>query len=244
MADKKNKKNAGVNITAGNKKEVGRIINYLAEGQGAEAKTPTGCIYNPDDYVTFALSEAKEIDAVVVISKDNHLMAESFPEGKPIYFITSKLNNAPFKEPQGLRGVMRVPTLRLDELLAAASEMLFELMPGRGKNIAVYCDAPRLASQLLQTKHRLFIAEHRMLLNKVSDYDYVVANFVASVKASRLQRGRSVGDALLKRPLLRDEPMLALIKKFYGLLDVRGLEVMGISLEFIAAVIEARKRTL
>lgn len=241
MADKKN---AGVNITAGNKKEMKRILNYLAEGQGAEAKTPTGCIYNPDDYVTFSLSMANQINAVVVISQDNHLMAENFPEGKPIYFVTPQLNNAPFKEPQGLRGILRVPTMRLEELLAAASEMLFELMPRRGKNIAVYCDAPRLASQLLQTKHRLFIAEHRMPLNKVSDYDYVVAAFVASVKASRLQRGRSVGDALLKRPLLRDAAMLAVIKKFYGLLDVRGLEVMGISRDFIAAVIEARKRTL
>ncbi len=189
MADKR-KKNAGVNITAGNKKEMKRILSYLAEGYGAEAKTPTGCIYNPDDYVTFALGNAKEIDATVVISKDNHLMAESFPEGKPIYFVTSELNNAPFKEPQGLRGILMVPTLRLDELLAAASEMLSELMPGRGKNIAVYCDAPRLAAQLLLTRHRLFIAEHRMPLNK--DYDYVVANFVASVKASRLQRGLSL----------------------------------------------------
>ncbi len=229
-----------------NKKEINRIVNYLSKGDGAEGKLPKGCIVSPDDYRTHALSEATELDAIVVISKDNHLLSENFPAGVPVYFITTQRNIAPFEEPKNMRGVMRVPTYRLDILIEEASNLLWELFPkvcGK-KNIAVYCDAPLLTAQLLATKHRLYIAEHKMSLKTMWDYDYIVSAFVVSVKASRLRRGRTIGEAILRRPSPRDGAMQAVIKKFYGLLDTEDLEILNLSRDFIESVIQERRKLL
>lgn len=222
-------------ITKNNKKEMNRVLRYLSKGDGAQAPQPIGGIIDPEDYRTHSIDEAGKVDAILVISKDNHLMSEKFPDGVPIYQVTFRSNREDTPRPQELRGILRVPGVRPKKLVDAASELMMELLPERlgVKNIAVYCDFPLLAAQMLKTNHRLFIAEHKMPVKTVEDYEYSLRAFVTSVVESREQRGRAIGDALWRRPALRDGAMRAVIKKFGRLLDEEDLKVMGFEKEFI-----------
>ena len=193
-----------VKRTKSNRKEMSAIISYLAKGAGAENTNPKHGIVEKADYITSDLSEIgkNKVDAIMIISKDNHLFLEMNFSEAPIYFVTTR-NNLTInsnQHPKGLRGLLRVETERCDDLIYEASNLLKEVVQGNtGKNIAIYCDVPRLASQLLDTDHRLFIAEHEMpLSNGVHDYEYCLAAFACSVWASRKQVGRSVVNALLK----------------------------------------------
>jgi hypothetical protein len=169
----------------------------------------------------------------------------NFPEA-PIYFVTTENNYQKSNQhPKGLRGPFRVETERCDDLIYEASNLLKEVVQGNtGKNIAIYCDVPRLASQLLDTDHRLFIAEHEMpLSNGVHDYEYCLAAFACSVWASRKQVGRSVVNALFERPCLHDQAMKEVMKKFSKLVKLRELETMGFCKDFIEYIVDIRRKS-
>lgn len=233
--------------TKSNRKEMSAIRYYLATGAGAENTNPKRGIVEKQDYITSDLSEVgNKVDAIMIISKDNHLLRMNFPEA-PIYFVTTR-NNLTInsnQHPKGLRGLLRVETERCDDLIYEASNLLKEVVQGNtGKNIAIYCDVPRLASQLLETDHRLFIAEHEMpLSNGVHDYEYCLAAFACSVWASRKQVGRSVVNALFERPCLHDQAMKEVMKKFSKLVKLRELETMGYSKEFIEYIVDIRRKS-
>ena len=234
-------------VTESNRKEMGSIISYLATGAGAENTNLKYRIVEKADYITSDLSEVgkNKVDAIMIISKDNHFLGMNFPEA-PIYFVTTR-NNLPNRNqpPEGLTGVLRVKTERCDDLIKEASNLLKEVVQERtGKNIAIYCDMPRLASQLLDTDHRLFIAEHEMpLSDDVHDYEYCMAAFACSVWASRKQVGRSVLNALFERPCLHDQPMKEMMKNFSKLVKLRELETMGFSKDFIEYIVDIRRKS-
>lgn len=232
-------------LTKSNRKEMNRVLFYLSKGDGAEAPQPKGCIVNPEEYYATqkisALPEGEKFDAILVISKDSHLMTENFPPDVPIYIVTMRTNHDSVAR-EGVRGVLRVPCIRPKCLIEQASLLLQEFLPERlgRKNIAVYCDVPLLAAQMLESKHRLFIAEHKMPIKNLNDYEYALRAFVTSVVESREQRGRAIGDALWYRPSLRDGAMRAVIKKFGRLLDENDLKIMGFEAEFIEDIINKR----
>lgn len=221
-------------ITKKNKETLNSILKYLGDGEGAIDKMPMRYIVEQKDFTTSAIEALKgKIDAVVVISKNNHLISSEVKKSgfeAPLYFVTVESNKEDFEKTENFKRCVRVETTRLDALLDKATMLLEEIFCEKsGKNIVIYCDAPRLASQLLETRHRLFIASYEMPLTNKNDYRYILSCFACSVWASRKGKGRSISHALFDRPCLRDIAMVNLIKKFPELIYPKELSVMGYS---------------